>query len=54
MAFNQWYDYLTSNGLLHERQYGFHEHHSTELAPLEFTDRVRQEMDGKKIPFCIC
>ena len=27
--------------------------HSTELAALEFTDRISQEKDAKKIPFSI-
>ena len=49
VAFNQLYDYLTSNGLLYESQYGFRKYHSTEVAALEFTDRIRQEMDAKKI-----
>ena len=53
MAFNQVYTYLTSNDLLYESQYGFREHHSTELAALEFTDRIKKEMDAKKIPFSI-
>ena len=52
-AFNQLYDYLTSNGLLYESQYGFRKYHSTELAGLEFTDRIKQEMDVKKIPFSV-
>ena len=33
--------------------YGFRKLHSTELAALEFTDRISQEMDAKKIPFSI-
>ena len=53
VAFNQLYNYFTSNGLLYESQYGFRKYHSTELAALEFTDRIRQEMDNKKIPFSI-
>ena len=40
VAFNQLYEYFTSNGLLYECQY-------------EFTDRISQEMDAKKIPFSI-
>ena len=51
VAFNQLYDYFSSNGLLYESQYGFRKLHSTELATLEFTDRIIQEMDAKKIPF---
>ena len=53
VAFNQLYNYLTSNGLLYESQYAFRKYHSTELAASEFTDRIRQEMDKKKIPFSI-
>ena len=53
MAFNQLYTYLTSNDLLYESQYGFRQHHSTELPALEFTDRINKEMDAKKIPFSI-
>ena len=53
VAFNQLYNYFTFNGLLYESQYGFRKYHSTELAALEFTDRIRQEMDNKKIPFSI-
>ena len=53
VAFNQLYDYFTSNGLLYESQYGFRKLHSTELAALEFTDRISHEMDAKKIPFSI-
>ena len=53
VAFNQLYEYFTSNGLLYESQYGFRKLHSTELAALEFTDRISQEMDVKKIPFSI-
>ena len=53
MALNQLYTYLRSNGLIYESQYGFREHHSTELAALEFTDRIKEEMGAKKIPFSI-
>ena len=53
VAFNQLYDYLTSNDLLYESQYGFRKYHSTELAALEFTNRIKQEMDAKKISFSV-
>ena len=53
VAFNQLYEYFSSNGLQYESQYGFRKLHSTELAALEFTDRISQEMDAKKIPFSI-
>ena len=53
VAFNQLYNHFTSNSLLYENQYGFRKYHSTELAALEIMDRIRQEMDNKKIPFSI-
>ena len=53
VAFNQLYDYSTSNGLLYESRYGFRKLHSTELVALEFTDRISHEMDAKEIPFSI-
>ena len=53
IVFNQLYDYFSSNGILYERQYGYRELHSTELAALEFTGRISQEMDAEKIPFSI-
>ena len=53
VAFKQILEYFTSNNLLFESQYGFRENHSTELAALEFIDRIKLEMDRKKIPFSI-
>ena len=53
VAFKQILEYFTSNNLLFESQYGFRENHSTELAALEFIDRIKLEMDPKKIPFSI-
>ena len=53
LVFDQLYDYLVSNNLLYESQYGFRSNHSTELAALELIDRVRFEMDNKKLPFAI-
>ena len=46
-------EYFTSNGLLYNSQYGFRKLHSIELAALEFTNRISQEMYAKKIPFSI-
>ena len=34
-------------------QYGFRKQHSTELAALELTDRIRREMDQNRIPFSV-
>ena len=52
-AFNQLYDYDSSNGLLYESQCGFRKLHLTELAALGCTDRISQKNDAKKIPFSI-
>ena len=41
VAFKQILEYFTSNNLLFESQYGFRENHSTELAALEFIDRIK-------------
>ena len=53
ILFDQLYDYLITNGLLFESQCGFRKQHSTELAALELTDRIRREMDQDKIPFSV-
>ena len=53
VAFKQILEYFTSNNLLLESEYGFRENHSTELAALEFIDRIKLEMDRQKIPFSI-
>ena len=53
VAFDQLYDYLSLRGLLFDSQYGFRKHHSTEMAALELTDRIRHEIDQKKIPLSV-
>ena len=53
VAFDQLYDYFTTQGLLFNSQYGFRRQHSTELAALEFVDKIRSEIDQKKIPFSV-
>ena len=52
VAFKHIPEYFTTNNLLHG-QYGFCENHSTEPAALEFVDRIKLDMDRKKIPFSI-
>ena len=47
------YEYLISNGLLFESQYGFRKQHSTKLAAWELMDRFRREIDQNKIPFSV-
>ena len=53
IVFDKLYDYFTTNGLLFNSQYGFRKHHSTELAALELTDKIRREIDQKKTPFSV-
>ena len=53
VTFDQRYDYLSLHGLLFDSQYGFRKHHLTELAALELTDRIRHEIDQKKVPFAV-
>jgi hypothetical protein len=50
---NQLLCYFTNNNLLFAHQYGFRPHHSTEIASLEFVDRIFNLLDEDKIPFSI-
>ena len=49
----QLFEYFTINKLLYNHQYGFREDYSTELATLEFVDRLYNDMDLGKIPVAI-
>ena len=51
--FLQLHSYFKSNNLYFVSQYGFREHHSTELAALEFIDRTIFEMDKGNVPIGI-
>ena len=53
VLFKQLYNFFNEKNLFHSSQYGFRSHHSTELAALEFLDRVMIEMDKGKIPISI-
>ena len=53
VAFDQLYDNLSLHGLLFDSQYRFRKHHLTEMAALEFIDRIRHEIDQKKITFSV-
>ena len=53
IAFHQLYDYLSLQGLLFDSQYGFRKHHSTQLVAWELTDRIRHEIEQKKVPFAV-
>ena len=49
-VFNQLYDYCTKNNIFYNSQYGFRKAHSTELACLEYIDKVLHDLDKKHMP----
>ena len=49
----QLYEYLKTNNLIYDSQYGFRPEHSTELSTLELVDRLLQDMDTDKVPINI-
>ena len=53
VVYNQIYEYLNENKLLYTSQYGFRKKHSTELAAMEFIDRIFNHLDDKKTPLAI-
>ena len=50
---NQVSEYFKKNNLFHDGQYGFRDHHSTELANIELSDRIISALDKKQIPVTI-
>ena len=53
VVFAQVYKYFNDNNLLYKHQYGFRKHHSTELAAIELTDKLFDNLDKKKIPLAV-
>ena len=53
IVYNQLYDYFIQTNLVYDSQYGLRQLHSTELAVLEITDRLTQDMDKGEIPITI-
>jgi hypothetical protein len=53
IAHQQLFSYLSRNKLLYKHQYGFREDHSTELAVLEFLDRIYSHLDAGNIPISV-
>ena len=49
IVFKQLYDYFLIKNLIYNSQYGFRILHSTELAALELTDRVSQNLDNGEL-----
>ena len=53
VVFEQLFEYLNSNNLLYQSQYGFRKDHSTELASIELIDLICKEMDKGDTPISI-
>ena len=53
IVFCQLYEYFDTNNLFYISQYGFRKAHSTEMACLEFIDRVMIDLDHGKTPISI-
>ena len=49
LIYNQLECYLTKNKIIFDYQFGFRKGYSTEQAILEITDRLKSEIDNKKI-----
>ena len=52
-VFNQVYDYFQINRLFFKSQYGFRIGHSTELAALQFADKILNDLDNHNTPVSI-
>ena len=50
IIFDQLYKYFVTNKLFYSSQYGFRKEHSTELAALEFVDRLIYKLDKGSVP----
>ena len=53
VVYKQLYDYFSENNLIYKSQYGFRHLHSTELAALELSDRLSNNLDDGEIPIAI-
>ena len=53
IVFKQLYDYFQTKKLIYKSQYGFRSLHSTELAALELTDRINENLDKGELPIAI-
>ena len=50
IIFDQLYTYFVTNKLFYSSQYGFRKEHLTELAALEFLDRLIYKLDNGSVP----
>ena len=53
IVFTQLYNYFHENQLFYPSQYGFRNMHSTELAALELTDRIMEDLDQGNVSLAI-
>ena len=53
VVYSQVYEYLSKNNLLYKNQYGFRKKHSTELAAMEVSIKIFENLDKKKLPLAI-
>ena len=53
VVFDQLYRYFQDNNLFYPSQYGFRREHSTELATLELTDRILQNVDARNLSLTV-
>ena len=53
IAQKQLYEYMDSNNLFNNSQYGFRKNHATEYAAMEFVDKIGETMNNKQTPFAI-
>ncbi|MCP4990727.1 MAG: reverse transcriptase family protein, partial [Colwellia sp.] len=49
----QLYEYMDTNNLFNNSQYGFRKNHATEYAAMEFVDKVAETLNNKCTPFAI-
>ena len=53
VVYTQVYEYLNEYNLLYKSQYGFRKKHSCELAAMEVTDKIFNNLDKKKLPLAV-
>ena len=53
VVYKQVYSYLNDNNILYKHQYGFRQSHSTELAAMEVSTKIFENLDNKKLPLAI-
>ena len=53
IMFNRLREFLNKHEILYEKQYGFRQNFSTDLALLELSDKIAESIDAKKYTICI-